>query len=71
MYNAIQTELVRIYTEKDDQQRDFLEQPQDFRRRLTNLNEEEGDDDVYKNYDDEAVTGTTTTTKKPGEVSCV
>jgi len=67
MYNAIQTELVRIYTEKDDQQRDFLEQPQDFRRRLTNLNEEEGDDDVYKNYDDEAVTSTATT-KKPGDV---
>jgi len=70
MYNAIQTELVRIYTEKSDQQKEFIEQPQYFRRRLTNLSEEEeGDDDLYKNYDDEPTN--TAAAKKPGDVSCM
>lgn len=73
MYNAIQTELVRIYTEKDDQQKEFLEQPQDFRRRLTNLNEDEKEEDGYKNYEEvinspPAISSPPPVPKKPGSV---
>lgn len=57
MYKAIQTELVRIHTMTDvgeDEDIDPQGEQQHFRRRLTQLNEEENISDIeLKCYDEE------------------